>query len=79
MFNRDIFERHVKTIRAVLDLGRGLLLSEIQAVVNIEEESNLLNEAVKCFLIEEFGDNIKFSESKRKNGSQFVFPAATKV
>ena len=37
----------------------------------------MLNENVKCFLIEEF--NIKFSESKKKNESQFVFPAATKV
>ena len=48
-------------------------------MVNNEEESNLLNEDVKCFLIEEFGHNIKFSESEKKNESQFVFSAATKV
>ena len=48
-------------------------------MVNNEEESNLLNEDVKCFLIEEFGHNIKFSESEKKNESQFVFPASTKV
>ena len=34
---------------------------------------------VKCFLMEQFGHNIKFSELERKNESQFVFPVATKV
>ena len=67
MFNRDIFKRHVKVIRAVPDQGRGLSLSDIQVMVNGEEESNFLNEDIKCFLIEEFGYNIKFSESERKN------------
>ena len=48
-------------------------------MVNSKEESNLLNEDVKCFLIEEFRHNIKFSEWERKNESQFAFLAATKV
>ena len=55
----------MKAIRQVLDQGRGLSLSEIYVMVNNEEESNLLNEDVKCFLIEEFGHNIKFSESEK--------------
>ena len=72
LFDRDIFKQHGKAIRAVLDQGRGLSLLEIQVMVNSEEESNLLNEDIKSFLIEEFWHNIKFSESKRKNGSHFV-------
>ena len=30
-------------------------------------------------MLEEFGHNIKFSESKRKNESQFVYPVAAKI
>ena len=52
LFNRDIFKRHVKAIRSMLDQGRGLLLSEIQVIVNREEESNFLSGDVKCFVIE---------------------------
>ena len=48
-------------------------------MVNSKEVSDLLNEDVKCFLIEKFGHNIKFSDSEKKNESQFVFPAAIKV
>ena len=48
-------------------------------MVNSEEESNLSNKHVRCFLVEEFENNIKFSKSNRKNESQFVFPEATKV
>ena len=69
----------MKATRAVLDQGRGLSLSEIQVMLNSEEESNLLNEDVKCFLIEEFGHNNKFSESERRNESQFVCSGATKI
>ena len=46
-FNRDIFERHVKAIRALLDQGGSLSLSEIQVMVKSEEESNWLNEDAK--------------------------------
>ena len=53
LFDRVIFKQHVKAIRGV-DQGRGLSLLEIQVMVNSEEESNLLNEDIKCFLIEEF-------------------------
>ena len=67
----------MKAIRAVLDQRRALSLSEIQVRTNSEEESSLLNKDIKCFLIEEFGHYIKFSESERKNESQFVFPGAT--
>ena len=66
----------MKAIRAVLDQRRGLPLSEIQVRINSEEEPNLLNEDVKCILVEEFGHYIKFSESERENESQFVFPGA---
>ena len=45
----------MKAIKTVLDKRIGLTLSEIQVMVNGEEESNLLNKDVKCFLIEEFG------------------------
>ena len=48
-------------------------------MVNSKDEPNLLNEDVKCFLIEEFGHSIKFSESERKNESKLVFLATTKV
>ena len=34
-----------------------------------EEEPNSLNEDVKCFLIEEFGNYIKLSEQERTNES----------
>ena len=71
--------QHVKEITTVLDQERGFSLSETQVMVNCEEESNLLSKGVKSFLIEEFGHNIKFSESERKNESQFIFPAAAKV
>ena len=57
--------------------GRGLPLLEIQVTINSDEESDLLNEVVKCFLIEEFGHYIKFKESERENESQIVFPGAT--
>ena len=67
----------MKAIRAVLDQRRGLPLSEIQVRINSQEEPNLLNEDVKCILIEEFGHYIKFSESERENESQFVFAGAT--
>ena len=63
----------------MLDQGKGFSLSEIQFMVNSEEESNSLNEDVKCILIEEFGHNIKFSESERKNESQFVLLLAATV
>ena len=79
LFNRDIFKRPVKAMRTMPDRGRGLSLSEIQIMVNGEEESNLLKKDVKCFLIKEHGDNIKFNESVRKNASPFVFPAEAKV
>ena len=46
-FNGDIFKWHVKVIRALLDQGGSLSLSEIQVMVKSEEESNLLNEDVK--------------------------------
>ena len=69
----------MKATKAVLDQGRGSSLSEIQFIVKSEEESNLLNEDVKCFLIEEFRHNIKFSELERKNESQFVLLLAIKV
>ena len=48
-------------------------------MVNSEQKSNLSSEDVKCFLIEQFGHNIKFSESERKNESQFVLLLATEV
>ena len=48
-------------------------------MVNSREESSLLNEDVKCFLIEYFGHDIKFSESKRNNKSNFLIPVATKI
>ena len=67
----------MKAIRAVLDQRRALSLSEIQVRTNSEEESSLLNEDIKCFLMEEFGHYIKFSESERENESQFVFAGAT--
>ena len=67
----------MKAIRAVLDQRRALSLSEIQVRTNSEEESSLLNEDIKCFLMEEFGHYIKFIESDRENESQFVFPVAT--
>ena len=64
----------------MLDKRGGISLSETQAMVNSEEDSNLLNESIKCFLIEEeFVHSIKFSESEQKYESQFVFPPATKV
>ena len=47
LFNRDIFKWHVKAIRALLDQGGSLSLSEIQVMVKSEEESNLLNENAK--------------------------------
>ena len=50
LFNRDIFKRHVKAIRALLDQSGSLSLSEIQVMVESEEESNLLNKDVKCLL-----------------------------
>ena len=61
----------MKATKAVLDQGRGSSLSEIQFIVKSEEESNLLSE--------EFRHSIKFSESERKNESQFVLPLAIKV
>ena len=79
LFNRDIFKWPVKAMITMPDRGRGLSLSEIQIMVNGEEESNLLNKDVKCFLIKEHGHNIKFNESVRKNASPFVFPAEAKV
>ena len=48
-------------------------------MINDEEESNLVNKDAKSFLIEQFGHNIKFSESERKNKSQFLFLVAIKV
>ena len=42
-FDRNISKRHVKIIRTVLDQGRGLLLPEIQFMVNSEEDSRSLN------------------------------------
>ena len=50
LFNRDIFKRHVKAIRALLDQSGSLLSSEIQVKVKSEEESNLLNKDVKYLL-----------------------------
>ena len=47
LFNRDIFKQHVKAIRALLDQGGSLSLSEIQVMVKSEEESNWLNEDTK--------------------------------
>ena len=79
LFNRDIFKRPGKAMRPMPDRGKGLSLSEIQIMVNSEEESNLSNKDVKCFLIKEHGHNIKFNESVRKNASPFVFHAETKV
>ena len=72
---RDIFKHHLGIIRTVIDQGRGLSLSEIFDMINSKEDSNLLNKEVKCFLLEEFGDCIKFCTPKRKNESQFVFSA----
>ena len=67
----------MKAITTVLHQERGLSLSEV--MVNFGKYSNLLNEDLKCLLIEEFGRNIKFSESEKKNESQFVVPVAAKV
>ena len=79
LFNRDVFRRDVKkAIRGVLVQGRGLSLSEIQVMVNSEEESNLLNKDVKCFLMEEFGPSNLVNKRGKMNHSLF-FPAATKV
>ena len=50
LFNRDIFKWHVKAIRALLDQSGSLSLSEIQVMVETEEEHNLLNKDVKCLL-----------------------------
>ena len=70
----------MKAIKAVLDKGGGISLSETQVMVNSEEDYNLLSESIKCFLKEEeFVHSIKFSESEQKYESQFVFPPATKV
>ena len=77
--NRDIFKRHMKTIKTVLNQGRGLSLSEIRDMVNSEENSNLVNKDIKCFLIEESGEKIKFSESNKKNESHFVFSAEINI
>ena len=73
---RDIFKCHSEIIRTVLDQGKGLSLTEIRDMINNEEESNLLNKDIKCFLLEEFGDNIKFCNPERKNESQFVFSSS---
>ena len=50
LLNRDIFKWHVKAIRALLDQSGSLSLSEIQVMVESEEEYNLLNKDVKCLL-----------------------------
>ena len=66
----EIFKHHSKIIRTVSDQGKGLSLSEIRDTINNKEEFNL---DIKCFLLEEFGDSIKFCNLERKNKSQFVF------
>ena len=40
----------MKAIRALLDQSGSLSLSEIQVMVETEEEHNLLNKDVKCLL-----------------------------
>ena len=76
---RDIFKRHSQIIRTVLDQGKRLSLTEIRDMINNKEESNLLNKVIKCFLLEEFGDNIKFCNPERKNESQFVFSSSIQL
>ena len=76
---QNIFKHQSQMIRIVLDQGKGLSLTEIRDMINNEQESNLLNKYIKCLLLEEFGDNIKFCNPEKKNESQFVFSSSIQL
>ena len=70
----SIFKYHSQIISTVLDQGKGLFLSEIRDMINNKQKSNLLNKNIKCFLLEQFGDSIKFSNTEWKSKvSGFIF------
>ena len=66
-------------IRPLIKEGRGLSLSDIRDLINNENDADLKTNEIKSFLIEEFGEEIKFCDPERKNPSLFVVSSAVNV
>ena len=77
---REIFKNYVCFIREVIDVGKGIPISDIRDMINVDFcETDFKNNEIKTFLSEEFGDSIQFSKSEQKNMSTFVFSSSVSI
>ena len=77
---REIFKNYVYFIREVIDVGKGISISDIRDMINVDFcETDFKNNEIKPFLSEEFGDSIQFSKSEQKNMSTFVFSSSVSI
>ena len=68
-----IFQKYISFIRATIEWGNGISLSEIRDLINSNDDIVLKNNELKNFLEEEFNDKIQFCESDKKNQSSLFF------
>ena len=76
---KNVFGKYIGIIGSSIQKGRGLSLSDIRDMINNENKLNFRNSEIKTFLVEAFGEEIKFCDPERKNQSQFVFSSSVKV
>ena len=62
---RNIFQKYISFIRATLERGNWISLSEIRDLINSNDDIDLKNNDLKNFLEEEFNDEIQFCESDK--------------
>ena len=70
---RHIFENYKEFIKAIIDSGSGISLSDIRDMLNEKEEFVFNNYEIKTFLISAFTDEIQFSNYDKVNEWQIVF------
>ena len=76
---RDVFNRHIKFIKDIIDQGSGISLSDIRDMINDLEDININNSEVNNFLIESMGEEIQFCPSTCSNESLFVISSEINI
>ena len=76
--NRQLFSKYIPFITAAMEKGHGLSITDIRKVC-AADGLIIANKYIKMFLADELEDLIQFSDSDRKNVSQFVFSSRISV
>ena len=76
---RDVFNRHIKFIKDIIDQGSGISLSDIRDMINDLEDININNSEVKNFLIESMVEEIQFCPCTCSNESLFVISSEINI